>query len=389
MNLIYGAGAKLVRGLTPFDDFSLLVDQTPLAIDGSISAQTIKDVVWTIRGASGVDNNFRLASTSTAEYINVTPAICSVDSAGNVSRLADGLARVQCKVFRKGVREYSQQLVRSGAAAVKESVNSLATGSLIKYLHDQRNAILAASVPNAANQRAYVNADGTGGSNPSNMLLRTDVAGFTPIDLSSIINGNSYRWLTPKHRIFTYHTNPYWGDGSAIVQDGTRYGKKLLGDTGIVYEPNGYTGTVCTLLPSNWRSYLPTWADTMLDIPVWSRRTWVGAKDSGEKFWIQAATKKGDGALLPVDTNAAAFAHPTNGSMGVGGDSGTPVFMGINGKAVLIGHISYSGGLLNADYADYIPTINSVMQELAQAAGDVNYATYSAQTADLSGFTAY
>jgi hypothetical protein len=387
MQITYDPTAPVIRGPLPQEDFTVIVEQTPLAIGGSSSTQTTNDVTWTTQTGAISDNNFRLLNANAA-FESATPAICTVDALGQVTRLADGLADIRVTVQGLGTRKFTQQLTRTGSTTVKTGVQSLSAGSLLKYLHDQRSAILAASTPNAANQRAYMNADGSGGINPENMLLRTDVTGFTPLDLTPILF-NAYRWITPKHRIFTYHTNPYWGDGSSVVQSGNSYGKKIFADTGIVYEKFANISSICKLLPSNWRSYLPTLANNLLDIPAWAHRQWVGAAASGEKYWMQAATLKSSSALVPADVSAATFAHPTNGNMGVGGDSGTPVFVGINGQAVLIGHMSWSGGGLDREYGDKIADINAALVETATAGGDADPSSYAVQTVDLSGFAAY
>lgn len=389
MVIQWQTGAAQVAGPTPDRDFVVSVVEAPTTDGGTTSTLVTNDVTWDTQITAASDNNFKI-ETPGATFESETPAVASVDASGSVTRVADGQCNILIRVAGQGARRYSRQMTRTGSTTVKTGVSSLASGSLLKYLTEQRDAILAASTPNASNQRAYVNADGTGGQNAANMLLRSDVAGFTPLNLSPIL-WNAYRWITPKHRIFTYHTNPYWGDGSAVVQSGSQYGIKLFGDTGIVYDANANVaaGNICKLLPSNWRSYLPTFADLLLDVPIWSRRRWVGSTSSGELYWIQAASDRSSGALLPVGATAATFAHPTNGSMGVGGDSGSPAFMGINGEAVLVGHVSWSGGRFDTEYGDRIAEINTALVTTATAAGDPQAGTYAATTVNLSGFNAY
>jgi hypothetical protein len=391
MNIVSDPLAPILRGLQPQEDFTTDVIQTPLAIGGSATTTTVKDITWNAQINAGSDNNFKVA-TQDAIVTSETPGICTV-SGKDVSRVANGVCNIIIRVKDLGARRYSQDMARTGSTTVLTDVQSVQAGSLLKYLLDQRTALLSAVTPTAANQRSYVNGDGSGGINTGNMLLRADISGFTPLNISPMVF-NAYRWITPRHRIFSYHTNPYWGDGSSIVQSGTAYGKNIGADTGIVYHSVGTpiaSADQCKVLPSNWRNYLPSYLNAYtFDIPLWYRRYWVGAQDSGEHYWMQAARLVDNiWAYAPLDSQAATFAHPSNGSMGIGNDSGSPVFMGINSEAVLTGHIQGQGGRLGVNYGDFISQINAALVATATAGGDANPSQYAVQTADLSGFNFY
>ena len=75
--------------------------------------------------------------------------------------------------------------------------------------------------------------------------------------------------------------------------------------------------------------------------------------------------------------------------MATGGDSGSPVFCGINGELVILSHVTFYGVIGTDDLALLAPQINTAMNDLATYYSDPAAGTYAVQTVDLSGFTAY
>lgn len=415
MNIIHGTGPR-IRGISPLEDFNTNTVQVPSVVGGSNGTLTVNDVTYTIKVGTVSVNLFRLDVSESSykpgkSFVSVTPAVCTVDSTGQVSRVSDGLCEIDV-VTPVGTRRYSQQIVTSGSTTIKDGVSALAAGSLLKYLTDQRNALLAAVAPVAANQRAYVNGDGSGGLNASNMLLRSDVAGWTATPFSHLFT--NWRYISARHSIHTAHVlgvgpfNRYYTntDGSnvmswtpttdlvvgGVVQRRTDYGKVISPDTAIVYQPTANATTLTKLPPANLASYLPTSGEWLVDAPVWFKRH--NSAQAGEGHWVQAASLNTD-ANVRVPTSAApkTFCDFAETIAFTGGDSGTPIFMCVNGEAVLVYSLTsgWGGGY---SYAGLNSAINTAMNELSAqyvAAGgvDAGNGSYAAATVSLSGFNLY
>lgn len=414
MKIIHGTGPR-IRGYTPLEDFSTNTVQVPTVVGGSAGTQVVNEVTYTTQIGAGSVNLFRLDVSESSlkpgkSFESVTPSVCTVDSSGNVSHVADGLCKINV-VTPVGTRQFSQQLTTTGSTTVRTGVQSIAAGSLLKYLTDQRNALLAATTPGAARQRAYVNADGTGGLNPDNLLLRTDVAGWTSTPFSQILGA---RYLTAKHEIVTAHArgvgpySKYWTnlDGSNVmawspqvnvIQDGvqitpTTYGKVIGQDTAIVYYPAGNATTLTKLPPENLNRYLTVTGDYLVDVPVWYRR--YNSSVAGESRWVQSASLNGLGSLrVPTNTTAKTFCDFSSAIQFTGGDSGTPVFACVNGEAMLMYSVSFANGG-GWCYGSNLALINTTLNQLSAAyvaAGgtDANNGSYAAATVSLSGFNLY
>lgn len=414
MKIIHGTGPR-IRGYTPLEDFSTNTVQVPTVVGGSAGTQVVNEVTYTTQTGAGSVNLFRLDVSESnfkpgKSFASVTPSVCTVDSSGNVSHVADGLCKINV-ITPVGTRQFSQQLTTTGNTTVRTGVQSLAAGSLLKYLTDQRNALLAATTPGAARQRAYVNADGTGGLNPDNLLLRTDVAGWTSTPFSQILGA---RYLTAKHEIVTAHARgvgPYskywtnldgsnvmaWSPQANVLQNGvaitpTTYGKVIGQDTAIVYYPAGNATTLTKLPPENLNRYLTVTGDYLVDVPVWYRR--YNSSVAGESRWVQSASLYGlSNIRVPTDAAAKTFCDFGSTIQFTGGDSGTGMFLCINGEAILAYSLSFASGV-GQSYATLLPTINTTMNQLSAqyvAAGgtDASNGSYAAQTANLSGFTLY
>lgn len=414
MRFVYGVGPR-IRGYSQIEDFSVNTVQVPTAVGGSAGTLAVKDVVYTTQVSTGSVNLFRLDVSESnikpgKSFESVTPDICTVDAAGNVSRVADGLCKINV-VTPVGTRQYSQQLTTVGNTTVRTGVLSLATGSLLKYLTDQRNALLAATPPGAARQRAYVNADGSGGANSDNLLLRADVVGWSATPFSHLLGS---RFITAKHEIATAHVkgvgpyNTYWTnlDGSKVMswnpqtqvlQDGvaiypTTYGKVIGGDTAIIYYPNGNAATLTKLPPVNLANYLPTCGDSLVDVPVWYKRK--NSAVAGEGHWVQAASVLGSGGMrVPIDSAAKTFCDFSSAIQFTGGDSGTPVFACVNGEAMLMYSVSFSNGAgwcYASNQAEINTTLNQLSAAYVAAGGvDASNGSYAAATVNLSSFNLY
>lgn len=380
-----------MRGYNILEDFSAFVEQAPLTTNPVAGTTTTDDTVWNTVTTSGSDNNWHLHVSESSfapgkSLVSQTPSVCSVDSAGNVTRITDGVCHVDV-VTPVGTRRYSQTMLRSGAGTIKTDVSSYLTGSLRKYLRDQQVAALAGVTAGASAQRATIDGTVSGAVNTGNFLRaqgKTGFAGFALdiLDQMLAVDGPSARWkawISPRH----YISWEGHGVGSTATRTPTSH------DYCISYSTTAWTGTLTKLLPANWRNYLPRgaqgpWENT--NIACWSRPRNVYS--GSDLLWAMPQDLMRSAVYAATDP-LSVYQRSSDGYMYKGGDSGTPMFCGINGHLIALSHVFYgsSGGYYH--YADDIALINSTMNDLSTANGDANAGTYAVQTVDLSGFNVY
>lgn len=409
MQIVYQAGAPAITGANPSRDFSVAAAQTPLSVGGSSGTEAASDVIYTTQIGTGTDNNFRIdlsigldASSFEHTITSATPAVCSVDeSTHQVTRVANGLCSIDVSVPRLGTRRINQQMTRSGASTTRTGVSSYAAGSLLKYLWDQSNAACAAVIPGESAQR-YL-----GGGNALSEAIHAGL---------SLTHLTGQRWITPHHYIGAAHTFGvgYYSmyarmpDGSPVMSATPTtqvviggvtqpYGKHLRvigNDTAIHYSPGAYGGTLAKLLPSTWRTKLPT-ANDLARIPVWAVLNSAGMAGWGKTGdWLCPLDLSASLAVArPVKTGRAELLPGTSPGM-VPGHSGSLIFMSINTDAVLCASANFGGNATQDFYGDMVEAINTVLNQLSAAyvaAGgtDAVNGGYTVQTISLSGFTSY
>lgn len=396
MNIVFDSSAPRLRGWSPEDDYSLSLIPSPetFGTDSAITT-TIKDLTYAARTTSGTVDKSNLAVVNSSAnrpvaFSSDTPAVCTVDALGRVSRVSDGTCTIRVR-GQTGDRLITQVISTVGGQTLYDRVTGRATGSLRKYLYDQQVAALAGVTAGPQTQRAHALAfnEGfalTGSSvNTGNLIRAQAKAGFTalPLDvLDELLVGAGglaqwRAWISP-HHFLTWR-----GHGSS-----SSVGKwvSISGEIVVEYSATVWAGTLCKLLPSNWKTYLPdaTIDGGRHDINLWTRH--YNTYDAGaDKRWVMPASLGGT-ASNPYGTSDTRRPYQkvsSDGVMSTGGDSGSPAFCGINGTLVPLGHTAYYGSVCSFWYGDYISSINSAMATL-NASG-----VYTAQTVDLSGFNTY
>lgn len=422
MRIVFTPTAKLMRGWQANEDYllALIPDNESFGTDSNITP-TIRDVTYAARTTTATISKNRIGVTTAPDapvmLTTDTPNVCTVAADGSVSRIADGACIINAR-GRTGSRKISQTISQTGGSTIYDAVTARAAGSLRKYLYDQQIAALAGVTPGAAAQRAHVYgsnlAAGNGTSNTmsgahgtvnsGNFLRRSGVAGFAgfPLDIldSVLATGGatveSRVWLTPRHYIT--------GLGKAHGKTaGATY--RLVGqDAVIYYSTTPWAGTLAKVLPADYKTKLPNLADAPApdspsvgnlgsDFPCWARlyNTYVGSGSdpAAERRWVQpvnfwlAAFTSADSRFAFQKQNAGGGSMLANG-----GDSGSPVFVGINGHLVILSHVTYQGVVGTDDYGLLASDINAAMNNLASTQYGDN-TVYAVQTVDLSGFTSY
>lgn len=447
MKIVRGSG-KNIRHWLPSEKFSITQTPATRGFGSNTSISTpYSDMVLNASFFGGSINTQDISVINPQTdlpcyYSSKTPNICTVnpetgETTINESLLAPGsyYSQATCIIEASnatGTKTISFDMAIAGGAAVYDKLPTLTdVTSLRYYLKQQQIAALVGVTPGAGKQRAgaYPNgmaaglnteikaAGSYGGINTNNFLFDSK-PGFDglPADaLSLLLNGGSFgnqggaqwqAWISPHHFL------SWRGHYISGVDGGIYY--KVLGDLHttqggtatpnslreccVYYSPTAYTGTLVTLLPSNWREYMPE-TDIGLRraaptaIACWTRmfNIYQGSGINTEKRWVQPTEylcRYDKGGIYPPTDPRRPYQKPDyNNILVTGGDSGSPVFCGIKGNLVLLGHVA-EGGLIcywEDVYADDIAEITSVMNILATRNGEVN-PTYVCPTIDLDGY---
>ena len=402
MNISHSLSPKSTyNGYTSSDDFvpTNVLALKPLsgATSGSV---TVKDLTYdtntTSSSAYVYDVNLVTAANNTVYFYSKTPAVCSVDRFGIVSYISDGVCTIAVS-GKTGTRELTSTLYIQGSSVFYTKITSRAIGSLRKYLYDQQISALAGVTAGRSAQCAYANGyDQVSGINTGCFVRAQGKSGFAslPLDLlDDLLLADHYKnrvWLTPHHYIT--------GLGATHSPSNITANNRAIGiDSLIYYSSTIWTGTLAKLLPANWRTYMP---DTTLavnssypitslgtDLPCWSRlyNIYTGANDHG---WVQPVNYRASNPFYDVTDSRRAYQRYTGTDpMIIPGDSGSPIFCGINGALVIVSFVATQWNAGTDDLGALTTQINTAMNSIAVQNGDNT--TYAVTTVDLTGFNIY
>lgn len=414
MKILFGTD-KVMRGYTTDEDFllSLQSSNAPLtpAEDG---LYTVDDRTYLAQQPSSTMLKSDVIAvhspdvSHTFTYESLTPNVCIVNAAGNVTGLITGSCSIEVS-SHTGTRRIDQVIGITAGTTIYSSQIARADTSLRKYLYDQQIAALVDVVPGAVAQRGHAKGNNAlsggwvtafgpekfGAVNTNNFLFAQNKPGFDgfPTDiLACVLAGPEglcewMVWISDHHYLTWNGHNSNQGAGYVNIAE-------LV----VVYSATAWTGSLARLMPVNFRNWLPRndVAETSLgsDICVWSRlyHTYDGVSGlTSERRWVQPNNCPYHAFLEGDVRRAYQKIDPSTGRVGSVGDSGSPSFFGIHGDLVLYGFDLYN----SVDYAtpfnytSKVPQINAAMNDLATAAGDANAGNYAVLHPELSMFATY
>lgn len=387
--LRFGAGPKVV-GISPATDFSLSFIEQPTGVPaGTVIVAEADANVATATGA-GVANNYRIIVADSFlrpgyAFESLDTAVCSVDADGVVSRVADGLGRINV-VTPVGTRRVSR--LHTFSSYAYRSLDSWAAGSLARHIHDAISAMTADKTPSAATQNMFSVAGG-GTAAPSytrNASLFSGALDLTAISCVTDTTGSDMFpvvLISPRHVMAGHVGCPVGGKvvfkdsagnyqtRTVLSQSGTGLGGSYVGllDSPVTTVPP------MSILPATWADYLPSLSAGKFTLPVLNKG-WT----AGDKLRVQVATRvgaDGDMSLRPAYYASEGFlgwATPI-----IGGDSNGPVFVPVNGAPALLHCMHFSSG--GEFYPSMLTAIDAAMTALGGG--------YVSTKTDLSGFASY
>lgn len=361
------------RGPLDNDDIVFQITETPSTAGAVVDNFTLKDINLKRSTTAGVANDFRI--NGSFDLVNQTPGVISLGANGQVTRLTTGVCRVLMK--NDYCQKVYERLMTNDGSQITYEPLSFVAGSLRAHLLQQMTDALQGVTRGATAQRAV---------NPTN-FLRVAKGAYVPpaTDILDqvMVGGTGYKfWITPHH---------YLGWRGHKVSD-TATSKQIEGEVVVTYSATRWNGTLCKLLPADYRKWLPNQGYNTKGNNLWPCfANLIHTYNDPAAEGFTRFTQPGDWGVVNKLGNSVASAAPldayqyrnASGQIVTGGDSGSSVFCVIKGQLVPLGHVAYAGQFGSYFYADYIAQIQQKL-DILNASGN-----FTPEFVDLSTFTNY
>lgn len=362
---------------------------------GSTSNSTVNDVVITTENSAATITDYQVNVIQNDPNIfydtSVTSSNTSVLTDVGVDNVASGVAGGTATLTATATLNSNFFSARSAIVTVSSSTstsyfNSYVSGSVAKNASDNIDNAISGKTPSTA-KPIYSTQNHSTATYTRNTNCWAGIWDLTPISPwnSTDSNRRAGTLISPRHIIFAAHYQISTGatvrfvDASNNVVTRTMT-NKLTHPSYSNYYPDITVGVLdsdvpntisfAKILPQNWSTYLPSLSNTYR-IPAL-------VLDQEEKALVSD---------LRGLTSNATFSTPTNTTrLGffetiIGGDSGNPGFLIINGTLVILTVWTYQGAGLGTSIVAQKTDINTMMSTLGGG--------YSLTEIDLSGFNTY
>lgn len=405
MLVIQPGGSTRIRGVPQSEAAVITVVPDPITVPSSSVPVDYFDANLSQDYAAGMTSAYVVNVATPPSHpeftlTNITPDVCDLLPSGDVHYKQSGTARISVQAWG-GSRTVSMYMSSSNSSILR-TVDYKA-GTLGKHIVDTLTALVANKTPSddtlarwASNNSDAVNPNVV--QNPNWLLSGFDTSAI------SVCRGGQPQDCFPgllisnRHILGAWHVLPGAGNWLAWKTTGGVYrtakvvsSVQIGNDTGVAYLDTSIPDvTKFRLLPSDWRKYIRSqqYSTDSGFIPCYYgglpgiHKTWnapAGMKNSRVNIVTSFSATLISNSRAQANLTFDPWFYPIRG-----GDSGSPMMWPINGELVLIGaYYSAGGGGMN--YADNALLINSAMNSLATAAGEVNPA-YAVQTVSLAGF---
>lgn len=425
MKLIHGINGKKVRGRSPNETYSISYTLVPYTT-GSLSSPTnttVKDMaVVSVTGATYniIDASIQILAPTTYNtpytITNLTPSIATLNGY-TLNALATGNASIIVNDGYTKKQIDNIPVSKTATSGGYTNITGYSVGTLATALTTSINNLIASVTPSTTTMNITATNDW------STVMTRNINLWAGSIDMTAfMISSGTYAQvfseggqksatvISPNHVVSANHHRPargYWiaNDGSIVYRDISSWVQIGTGDIAIGYVATAFPSTIkkISILPSNWKSYLPSVQNvgSVYGIPVayadsgnqsgdpatdYTRRLAIGS-------WYgtgQLAYGSLDEFQLQAPTNAKQLSFYSNQvAPYVLFRSGSPVFAVLGTEPILLGCWHAASGQSYAIapmLSDFITDINAAMLTLSTAGGT---STYTINTISLSGYPIY
>lgn len=396
-------------------DFYLSANPRDHFISGGSSSQfTINDILFDHQIAGTVDHEADIAVSTTPAgsfgvYSSANPAVATVSAGGSITRVSDGVAKINFKVVPTTGKYLTKQIsytVSRTSGGTTNVFNSYVAGSLAKYLYDNIDSRINGVTASDATTKLWSTEDQATPTYVWNVNFwgyGTDLTPISPWNSQTDCCGvgdharRAGVLISPRHIAFANHYAPNLGTQYRFIkQDGTVVTRTMTNEAQVFTAGGSQTDieigvldsdvpagiSFAKVLPANYVSYLPSLTSTTTVPTLNLMGGAYSIPDTDKQGYIKELYQ-----LTPDGYGGVGFEPPTIAHRltffprdYMTGDSGNGSFLIINNQLVLLDTTTSFGGF-GPNYAAFITQINSVMASLGGG--------YSLTTIDLSAFNTY
>lgn len=371
-----------VRGPTSADaDFTASTDAVDEVAAGALTTtQTVDDAVFDVYDPATIDHQRRIVIEASGfpdlTYTNLDTAIGSLGDDRVVRRVQDGTCRI---LIRSGyvTRKVFCRLSRTDAAATNIFTHFV-TGSLAKHISDATDALIVGQT--STHMPIF-----TSRNTSTGVYVRNASCWASSLNLTAYCPNRNAVAVSPRHVYAVEHAGVSGATLHFVTADNTTITRTVTGVQNIG-PSNGSDGYATDMQVAILDSDLPASITPVKVLPAN-----LAAKIPGVGYGIPALCTDAERRAHVHDLYSIDgfiwFRVPTNATrMGlyesiIGGDSGSPNFLLINGAPVLICSWTYGGPGSGAAAHLYLTEINAAMTTLGGG--------YQLTQVDLSGFPSY
>ena len=413
--IIYGTNNK-IRGRNSSEMISYSVIETPELGEGVRTPFTFKDMLYDEVVSAGTKNNALIVldnlSLEQNNSLHLEASNSKVVISDNSILWADnGYVDITVRAYNLGAKRFKRLMISDVTEMLE--LTGFEAGSLTKHAHDAVITLLGAQIYSKDKQQ-YITNTNQDLDNPDislNPNLFTGALDFSGVSVMSTRQGDDrfpITLITNRHAIVAKHVAGSIGDEYVFKRTDGSYQKVTVtgrhsiinaDDITILYFDQEITGAlIYEVMPNGWESdYCNLNYDELAlrsSIPVLRKSMHYSDGSFGSALQISSINSgRSVNSFTPpfIDIyNNYIVENPLNilysewgYKEAIGGDSGGPSFLLINGGLVLVlSQYTVSGG---NNIAHHVTEINSALNDLA----GVSQGTYLLQHPDLSSFNTY
>lgn len=323
---------------------------------------------------------FPTAGPVTSPYFfSGNPALATVDSSGDVTTVGSGNVDIFCRALQTTKKVTHNARTTGGSTA--DTFLSYIDGTLGKHSTEQGDELVSGggelnlfSTKNSATS-TYVR-------NASCWAASLDWSGVSPHNSTGGFQRGG-TLVSPRHLVWANHFNIANGATVTFVNDSNEVFTRTVSNSvqigfsdirvGVLNADIDASVSFYQVLPNDWRDYIVAVFRTNIPLITTDQDQNALVRD------FNNSANTGPAGIIQISHNVPAQDSPRSpfSQQIVGGDSGQPMFMLINGTMVLLGcHYTAFGIPL---LSNYITEINAAMTTLGGG--------YQLTQADLSAFT--
>lgn len=404
-----------LRGLRQEESMNYRVDEAPVASNVvETTGLANGDLIYTGETNSGFRNDADVVVLDSPVYPGhsfsaLNPEIATIDETGHITVVTptSGYATFEI-VTRGGSRSFTRYCANSNSTSYTAKATDYAAGSLNKHLLSQVSSLVSGKTPGDATQKLWTISSSSIDAPAGEMNAGNFAAAYNWNACSMLTSGRTddrfpLTLISDRHAVTANHIAPAVGSKAVYKRpDGTYqtvtvsksdllasqdlrlvcFDTAITGITPYKLPPVGWVETYVPSALSSPAPYVPTCQSPLLIKGMHDQngkwKSYVGVFGASAIAYTPGLYA----VISPQPSQHTALSAWTPMAF-IGGDSGSPAFLPVNGELVLLGVVVSSlGGFSRMYGADVEAVLADLMTSQAGSA-------YAPTYANFSGFASY